>query len=346
MPLLYRAITLGNYRIWPIVLTVTDPLKLFMGQHSNQPPAPDAKQIHQQASDWLLILNDNATEQQQQQFSSWLQQSAEHQRIWQQTLRAWKLMGQLPQSATHSDPGKLQPLPVRSRPWLRVAIAACLILAIWPGVALYWQADAITGKGETQIITLEDGSQVYLGADSALAVNFQQQQRAVTLLQGQAYFQVSHNPQRPFVVTSNQLQVKVLGTEFDVEAGDEHSYVGVASGLVSVTQGKQQQQVHPGQLLNINTHGGMQAQQLDSELVAPWREQRLFVHNRPVVDVIASLQRYYSGLIVLQHDELKKKRVTGSYQLQHIDDALDALVRPYGAEVIHISPYLRIITRS
>ena len=317
-----------------------------MEQHSNQPSASDAESIHQQASDWLLILNGDASEQQQEAFASWLQQSDEHQRIWQQTLRAWKLMGQLPQSETQPQRGELHTLSIRPQRWLPAAIAACLVVVMWPWLALYWQAEAITGKGETQLVTLEDGSQVYLGADSALAVNFQQQQRAVTLLKGQAYFQVSHNPQRPFVVTSDQLQVKVLGTEFDVEAGNEHSYVGVASGLVAVSQGEQQQQVRPGQLLNINASGEMQTQQLASELVAPWREQRLFVHNRPVADVIASLQRYYSGLIVLQHDELKHKRVTGSYQLQHIDDALDALVRPYGAEVIRISPYPRIITRS
>ncbi len=93
------------------------------------------------------------------------------------------------------------------------ATVACLWIA-GPGLWLRWQADALTGAGEMLVVTLPDGSRADLNSGTALAYDFAEGRRHVTLLQGEAWLDVIHDPAHPFTVDAGATEVTVKGTAF------------------------------------------------------------------------------------------------------------------------------------
>src|SRR5690606_6030511 len=86
----------------------------------------------------------------------------------------------------------------------------------------------ITYVGEQRLVQLEDGSQVRLNTNTRIQVSYSRQTRRIDLLQGEAYFDVSKDPQRPFEVIANHSIVRALGTEFNVSLLNSAVAVDVA----------------------------------------------------------------------------------------------------------------------
>ncbi|MET0550430.1 MAG: FecR domain-containing protein, partial [Xanthomonas sp.] len=132
--------------------------------------------------------------------------------------------------------------PVRRRRTRRPAYAAAAMLALAIGGSAWvggggldrLRSDAFTRVGEVRIVHLRDGSVVTLNTDSAIAVDMQAHLRSVHLLRGEALLQVTHDPQRPFVVDSAGGSARVLGTRFDVRLQGRTAEVAVIDGRVAV----------------------------------------------------------------------------------------------------------------
>ncbi|MBE0457297.1 FecR family protein [Pseudoalteromonas prydzensis] len=289
--------------------------------------------IRQQAADWLLLVNENAAESQEQAFTLWLQRSPLHQKIWQQTLSSWQLIGQIPHSQKRKS---------RRGTVIAIAMAACFLFISLPWFNLYWQADVITATHETHRVLLPDDSEINLASNSAVSINFTSNQRTIKLIKGQAFFRVNRNPERPFVVLTKQAKVTVLGTEFDVETNSENSHIGVASGLVRVENDKTRIHINPGQQASVN-HFAITTQEILRSQVSPWQAQRVFFKDRTLSDVVSTLERSYNGFILIADDTLATKRITASFKLNDIDEVINAIALTHDAKVIEISPYIRLI---
>lgn len=272
--------------------------------------------------------------------AAWRAAAPAHEQAWRQAERSWQLLGE-------ALPAVTPPRRARRR-WrlpTAAALAACLLLALAPSLVLNLRADAVTGAGETRLLTLADGSVVHLGADSALAVDMNGPRREAQLLRGQAYFEVAPDAARPFIVHTGSLQVSVLGTAFDVRVGRAATTVAVAHGAVGV-QGAGAalplaERLAPGDRLRYD-HAlrRFERDSLPPALVAAWRDGRLSVQDVPVIDVVETLQRYRAGRIVLADDSLAGQRVTGSYDLRHPQRALEAVVLAHHGRLRQLSPLL------
>ncbi|GGF69124.1 iron dicitrate transporter FecR [Azorhizobium oxalatiphilum] len=328
----------------------------------------------QAAADWLIRLRAAPDDDGQAlRFETWLAAHPAHQAAFDQVCLAWNLLeeqpaGHIPAPLTarpaaprrrapqHGTrrPAPAQPAPPRRlRPWRVAALAAVaagvLALAL-PGILLRMEADYITGTGETRVVQLADGSTVTLGAGSALAAHFSAGQRDVTLIAGEAFFDVAHDAARPFTVAGEDMRVRVLGTAFDMRIGSATADVALARGAVEASFGTgaaiQSRRMTPGDLLHYDTAQGT----LTQERVAPdeigaWREGRLVVVDATIGDVVERIRRYHPAWIALPDATLAAERVTGAYDLRHPDAALTALVEPFGGQVHTLSPYLRVIAR-
>ncbi len=120
-----------------------------------------------------------------------------------------------------------------------LSLAAALTLALVGGaVTVLWHLapDAVytSAVGERRILRLADGSTVELNSRSRVRVRFSQEQRDVELLEGQALFEVAKDAHRPFVVRSDSLRVRAIGTQFDVNRKTTDTTVTVVEGRVSV----------------------------------------------------------------------------------------------------------------
>ncbi|ERO62237.1 hypothetical protein P308_04985 [Pseudomonas piscis] len=199
-----------------------------MNQRSTVTPTPAQEQA---ALAWLSLLHDQPSSGDQATFSQWLQADPAHVEAYARVQVLWELSEQPARTLAAEEDQALQGLlrqmdgargRARRRWSVGLALAASLLLAVTLGAG--WQpgrwvddlgADYVSAPGQVRTVTLADASQVTLDADSAIAVDFSHGQRHVQLRRGAAFFQVSHTGES-FVVSAEQGEARVLGTQFEV----------------------------------------------------------------------------------------------------------------------------------
>lgn len=148
--------------------------------------------------------------------------------------------------------------------------------------------------GEYQVI-LSDGTKVWLNADSELRYpdRFTEKVRKVEL-SGEAYFEVSRDIQRPFLVSTKGMEIKVLGTSFNISAyPDENSHTTLVKGKVAVSAGNQQLELYPGQQAAL-IHGEIKVRQVNVNNYTGWKESRFIYEDKPLGEVLRELERWYN----------------------------------------------------
>jgi transmembrane sensor len=214
-------------------------------------------QIYEEASEWVVRhRTDGMDEPARRRFDDWLRQSPLHVRAYLEISSIWEGVPQI-DPALNPDAQQLierarahdnvvplgeraepEPRPVSSagRARLYYSLAASLIVAL--GIAgWFYQQRGVhsTGVGEQRTFALNDGSVIELNARSRIKVRYDDRERAVDLLEGQALFRVARDPARPFIVASGGTHVRAVGTQFDVYKKSTATVVTVVEGRVAVT---------------------------------------------------------------------------------------------------------------
>lgn len=318
-----------------------------MSLHAEPKSISSLSKTQDQALAWFARLQDSkASQRDLAEFADWLAASPMHQAAYDKVAQLWQsqaLNVALSQYAAIPLPQRQQKL--RSQRW---AAAACIVLTSgWllfgSGLIERWQADAVTGTGEQRRIMLSDGSAVTLNTDTALAFNTTGEQRGVKILSGEAYFEVQPDKTRPFIVETEQGTVRVVGTRFSVKTGDA-TQVDVESGIV-VCAGQQgdSRQLTAGQHTRIASQGVAAVTDIDAGRAFVWLKGRLIFQDQPLEEVIAELDRYHRGAIVITDAKFAKTRITGNYKLEDTAAIIRALAGIAGARVINLSPYLTVL---
>lgn len=185
--------------------------------------------------------------------------------------------------------------------------------------------------GQRAQLTLHDGTQVWLNAQSTLTypARFSGKQREVSVV-GEAYFDVAENPRRPFVVNTQQLTMEVMGTEFNVYSYPESGFTqtSLVEGSLRVSE-----TVKKGQpvLLSPNqqvTYSGdkIKLEKLNNPEHLLWRKGIYAFDNERLIDIIAKLELYYDINILVEDPEIFNVRYTGKFrQRDGIDEILHIL---------------------
>jgi len=218
-------------------------------------------QILEEASAWLIEFGEGEVDDgARRDFSRWLRTSPEHVRAYLQVSAFWDdapLLNRSRRLSTEeliararahnkilpiaSSQRSGQPRRGRNRFWSKarpsVAIAASVAMLILAGTATWIEfvRDVYsTGIGEQRSITLTDGSTIELNAHSRVRIRFSDAERTAILLDGQALFHVAKDSSRPFVVRSEAVRVRAVGTQFDVNQIHAGTVVTVLEGKVAV----------------------------------------------------------------------------------------------------------------
>lgn len=328
----------------------------------------------EEAASWLLRLREAAGDPRvSDDFNAWLSRSSEHRAAWHRVRESWHLLGegqpvyehvwrqrplQAPSTGTGKKsrvpPGNRARVPRRQWQWAAtvsaVGLAACLLVVAIPSLLLRLEADYLTTTAQSRLVTLEDGTTVYLAADSAIKTDFSPGRRQVRLLAGEAFFDVTRNPGRPFVVDASGVKVEVTGTAFDVRLSSSVTQVELARGGVGVSFDAAQRvspaQLSPGQMLVVDRKSGtMTRSDIAPEDIGAWRDGRLFVNDATIGAVVEQIRRYHAAWIAVPDIALAQQTVTGLYDLRDPDRALRALVQPHGGKVHEVSRFARIVSR-
>lgn len=238
--------------------------------------------------------------------------------------------------------------PAPQRRWLRPAAAlaaACVALALgFEPLSLMWRADFRTTTAELRTVTLPDGSRAHLNAATALALDYSGDRRRLSLLAGEAWFEVEPDPSRPFVVAASGGEVMARGTAFDVASDAARTEVTVTEHAVEVTGAGAPVRVEAGRQTAFGP--GLEAvtpYEVDPERVTAWRRGRLYFKDKPLGDVIAALGRYHRGLVLVTTRAIKDRRVTGVFHTDQPLEALRAIEKSLGIRSTRISDYLIVL---
>lgn len=307
--------------------------------------------------DWFIRLREpSRTPADERAFRIWVEGSEAHRDAWKKACRTWEVMGEAASINLDIRETPMAP-PVRRgsrhalawRAGVGLAMAACLTLAVaGPSLLHRYGADFHTETAELRTFVLEDGSSVELGARSAIDTDFSDGRRRVTLIAGEAYFDVKPDPARPFVVSAEGVDVTVLGTAFDVRLRQDATDVDLVHGAVSlsVAGGSNAYAMVPGDSVSVSRDGGrITRMRVAPEDMAGWRNGRLFVENVTIASVVDEIRRYHPAWISFAGGDLANRRVTGLYDLSDPDRALEALVQPHGGTIHRVSPYLRVLSQ-
>ncbi|MFJ4346499.1 FecR family protein [Pseudomonas sp. NPDC089401] len=293
--------------------------------------------IRRQAQAWVVLLTSGeAGADDVAAARAWCGAAPAHQAAFVEARRVWMLSGQVP------VPTRRSPL----RRYLAAACAAVLVLGVGAtGMRHFaWDADYRTGAGERRSVTLADGSRIVLDADSAVDVSLFPAERRITLRRGDAFFQVQHDPDRPFVVQAGTVSATALGTEYGVSRESTRVDVIVRTGRVRVQAMGRHVDVPAGQRVSVDGQGVGQVLSVDADGLLAWHGGRLVFNQTPLPVVVAQLQRYRPGLIYIADDQLRSIKVSGTFQLDRIDAALSTLEQTFPLRVTRYTDHLLVFT--
>lgn len=178
----------------------------------------------------------------------------------------------------------------------------------------------VTGKGEKTHLQLPDGSKVWLNSCSTIeyAENYGKTNRNIKL-EGEAYFEVAKNQKSPFIVNASGVEVKALGTAFDISAYPEDSFLSTTlfNGKVSVkpTLTKQEVLLEPNQMaVYYRSRNRIEIQSYDKKNVAQWRGGNLSFDMMPLNDITKMLERNYDVVFNYENQKIKGLKFSGSFK--------------------------------
>jgi transmembrane sensor len=161
-----------------------------------------------------------------------------------------------------------------------------------------------TPRGRQFKLELSDGTQVWLNASSSISfpTSFSNDERRVTII-GEAYFEVAKDKSKPFTVTVNDVEVKVLGTHFNINGYSDETEIKTTLIEGSVLVGKKDKKVllKPGQQAEVKNTGGVKVKDLENfESVLAWKKGMFHFENASLETVLRQLSRWYDVDIVIE----------------------------------------------
>lgn len=229
-----------------------------------------------------------------------------------------------------------------------VAVLVLMLLAPLLGDAAAWvddlRADQVAPRGQVRVVDLPDGSVMTLAGNSAATLAFAGDQRRVSLLRGEAFFQVRPDPARPFVVVAGDAWARVVGTGFDVWRGPDRVVVTVDHGTVDVgADGGGSQRLTAGQAVDVVDGRPGAVVAANPVQVAAWRDGRMVFFRQPVAAVAAALRAQSVGTIVIANPGLAGRRISGSFPADDVAGTLAAIGDTLGARVVRLGPFLTVV---
>lgn len=248
---------------------------------------------------------------------------------------------------------------VRVRATRRAAIARwAAVLVIGIAAAGGWLAmrgrDAAvyaTRVAQRRSLELKDGSTVVLNARSSIAVELSRGLRRVELRDGEAFFDVAHAPERPFVVHTAGGEIRVVGTQFNVRKDPSGASVTVVKGRVAVRapaatdEADAQRTLSAGEQVQLTAAAVGEIQRVDPERAMAWQSGRIVCKGDTLERVLADLNRYALGIRFRAAPEVRDIAVSGTFRLDDADSVVKALEVSLGLRRVPVGDTILLVPK-
>lgn len=308
-----------------------------------------------EASVWIVRLHGaHRTPELEAGFRRWLEASPDNAAEFERVTSVWEAaphasIAGLPR-VVHREPASPSP-----RRW---AIAATLLLVAAGGAFLAYRVELdpeyVTAIGEQRTVPLDDGSRIALNSNSKVKIEFTESRRTVRLLRGEAFFEVAHNQQRPFVVIAGDNQVTAVGTAFEVRYEPDHIDVTLVEGKVNVTSTAELLEVPAsvssslsgtsklsssgyamtaGERLRVAKGAAPSVDAPRVDAVTAWRRGEVMLDDTPLTDAVAEMNRYSKVALVIDEGSIATLHVSGIYHTGDSEGFAQTVANLYGLKV-------------
>ncbi len=310
------------------------------------------------AAQWVARLDGRPLDDAERKaFRLWLDAAPDHRAAFEEAQSAWRSLDLL----RHDPLLRAVPRPKAKKPASRSGAAGILaILAIgllglryqmgdpWIAFAADWR----TAPAELRKVTLDDGTIVDLGPDSAIAMQFNDTERRVTLLSGEAFFLAAPrggNERRPFVVDAGHGTTTALGTQFLVEERLDGARITAVEHDIEVAlhmpeHAAERVVLSPGHTVEYDqTRGLGQVGTADVAGITAWRTGLLVFDSVPLEEVVRKLNRYRRGRIIIANAQLAQRRVSGVFATRDLNDVIRTITSELGASASSLPPLVTVL---
>lgn len=320
---------------------------------------PAASEIEEAAARWVIRLDcEGRTYRNQAELDAWLAEDARRAGALLQAEAAWALLDRA-ELVRVPSPGLAPRRGSRARGLLLGGAAAALaaslaVVALHTGWTWLMPRETTprqlyaTGQGQVQQVTLSDGSSVLLNALSTVKVAYEPGQRSITLVRGEAWFDVARNPARPFVVSAGQANVRAVGTAFAVQNTRAVVDVRVTEGVVEVWANRTAAgttRVEAGGAVEVTADavGPVRRQGVDAiERQLQWRTGKLDLQGQTLGQAVDAFNRYGRRKLVIVDAHLADERLYGVFRLDDGEGFARAVEASLGIPVDYSDP-IRIL---
>ena len=315
---------------------------------TDSPRRPPTAGPRNEALAWFVRMNSgDATAADKMRFGAWLAADPVHRREYEKLGNLWSELDVLP------DPRRARGAPTYhgySRRRLLAAGAAFVgVAAAVPlsGVTTTLAADFRTGTGERKSVTASDGTRIDLDAGTAITEDYTAALRRLRLIEGRAAFSVADEPRRRLEVACGEGACHAAHGTFVVHRRVEDVVVAVEDGGVSVTtRTAGPVELRPGQCVSYSSTGLGPVETVSGDAETAWRRGKLIFRDRPLDDVVADLNRYREGRIVIADRSLAMLRLDGIFDTARPDAALEAMINTLPVRAWRLTDYLIVLWRA
>lgn len=298
---------------------------------------------------WFVkVRSGDATAAELADFRCWIEATGENRRAFESLEALWGDLDRLgdPRRAPVDNIRALPPRRGLSRRAVLAGAggAAAAAAGVALGLPHLFSGDIRTGVGEQRSLVLADGSRAELDADSVLSLDFTAEARRLTLLRGRAFFDVARDARRPFSVAAADGVTTAAGTAFSVHLWSDEVTVTVLESAVTIQAGHDTlARLRAGEAVSYDAAGIGAKEQVSESQATAWRRGKMIFEDRPLRQVIADVNRYRRGSILVTDSDLLRLRVSGIFDVNRPDGVLEAITQGLPVRALALTRYLVLL---
>lgn len=217
--------------------------------------------------------------------------------------------------------------------YLKIAASLVILLGLTFYLNTFFKGEVTLVADAENIFILPDNSKVWLNEGSELTYkkNFKGDTRQLNL-DGEGYFEVTKNPEKPFIVITNKTETKVLGTAFNLKGNSdsEQTELVLVEGSVEFSSVTQKEILTPGEKVVAKANGEIIKTENQDPNFMSWKSGVLLFEETTMKDVITAINEYYKTQIIMQDDQVSNCVLTTQFDNETLEEVLETLKVLFG----------------
>ena len=238
----------------------------------------------------------------------------------------------------HVDDTKVK--PVNTFSWIKIAAMIVIIAgAAFLGYQIFSNREiktlAVQSQNKVLIDTLPDGSVVTLNKNSSISYpeNFKKDARTIAL-KGEAFFKVTPDKTKPFIIHINDVTVKVVGTSFNIKSTNGNTEVIVESGIVQVIKNNKNIELHPEERTLVKKDDSVLIKENETGMLYNYYRTKEFeCDNTPLWKLVEVLNQAYDANVIIGRKEIRNLPITTTFNNESLDNILEIIRQTFNISV-------------